>query len=110
MKRQMHRTSNFSKSARSGSLADMQAAQQAEANAQNAVGAASDAAVKAEWNFHNDTRRQGAARCPVGKRFEPGAGHGLDEKIRLQSVCSQSQCKGRKRLSINHQNRVGGGG
>ena len=43
----------FSKSTLTGSLADMQAAQQAEVNAQNALDAARDAAVKAEWNFHD---------------------------------------------------------
>lgn len=32
---------------------DMQAAQQAEVNAQNALDAARDAAARAEWDFHN---------------------------------------------------------
>jgi hypothetical protein len=44
---------DFSKSTLTGSLADMQAAQQSEVNAQNALDAARDAAVKAEWNFHD---------------------------------------------------------
>ena len=43
----------FSKSTLTGSLADMQTTQQAEVNAQNALDAARDAAVKAEWNFHD---------------------------------------------------------
>ena len=44
---------SFSKVALAGCLADMQAAQQAEVNAQNFLGAARDAAAKAEWGFHN---------------------------------------------------------
>ena len=39
---------DFSKSTLTGSLADMQAAQQGEVNAQNALDAARDAAVKTE--------------------------------------------------------------
>ncbi len=44
---------SFSKVALAGCLADMQAAQQAEVNAQNLLDAARDAAAKAEWDFHN---------------------------------------------------------
>jgi hypothetical protein len=44
---------SFSKVALAGCLADMQAAQQAEVNAQNLLDAARDAAPKAEWDFHN---------------------------------------------------------
>ena len=44
---------SFSKVAVAGCLADMQAAQQAEVNAQNLLDAARDTAAKAEWDFHN---------------------------------------------------------
>src|SRR5271157_814410 len=44
---------SFSKVALAGCLADMQAAQQAEVNAQNLLDAARDAAAKSEWDFHN---------------------------------------------------------
>ena len=44
---------SFAKVAVAGCLADMQAAQQAEVNAQNLLDAARDAAAKAEWDFHN---------------------------------------------------------
>ena len=56
---------DFSKSTLTGFLADMQAAQQSEVNAQNALDAARDAAIKAEWNFHDGmlaTKRQVVAQ------------------------------------------------
>jgi len=43
----------LSETSAAGILAMMQAAQQAEVNAQNTLDAARDAAVKTEWDFHN---------------------------------------------------------